>query len=209
MVLQNVAMVSAAFSPSVEQVFDGAQRGRRNRIGVHRDVDRGGDGLGKDRLDVLPRRADQVVRLVDEDPVRPPRARAKREHLRQELREEPGTLLEVQRLRVHDHVGLELAQELEHLLRKRRCARIAIGDRMLERRVVAFRVEHAELQLLLRHALGERRGEGGLPDARGARDQHRADVRLEIELARRRRCPPARRASPAARCASRRRQSCA
>jgi hypothetical protein len=55
-------------------------------------------------------RADDVVGLVDQQPVRPPRARAKRQHLRQQPGEELRTLLEVERLRVHDDVGVQLAQ---------------------------------------------------------------------------------------------------
>ena len=63
---------------------------------------------------------EQVMRFVDDQPVRPARPRAQRRDARQQLGEERGPLRAPQRLRVDDDVGRQLAQQLDGLVGGRR-----------------------------------------------------------------------------------------
>ena len=85
------------------------------------------------------------MRLVDDDPVRPPGPDPQRRELRQELEEESRPLLEREAGEVHDDVGVGLLERRQDLLDARRAIGSAEDDGLRERPVIAFRIDDARL----------------------------------------------------------------
>src|SRR5262249_49145868 len=111
----------------------------------------------------------EMVRFVDQQPVRAARTCAQCGDLREQLQKELRTLLERQVLGVDDQVGAGLPQQSNDFVRRRRRLDVSNDDRVFEFIVVSLRIKHAELELIVRHSFGQSGRQRGLANARLSR----------------------------------------
>src|SRR5918996_745930 len=104
------------------------------------------------------------MRLIDQQPMWPAGARPQVRDFGQQAREEWRPLCQLEGLRVDDDIGADLADQLERFVARRRRLGVADTDGVFQVVIVTFRVEYAELELLLGHAFGQGGCERGFPD---------------------------------------------
>ena len=110
------------------------------------DEDDAGDVLGERQRGPVAGLRQQVVRLVDHQPVRPAGLRPQAGEVGHELGEEGGPLVQPEAERVDDHVRAGIGKQPEDLLLLRRRRAAADRDGVAEVLVVAFGIEDAELE---------------------------------------------------------------
>src|SRR4029079_12021924 len=148
---------------------------------MHGNEYRGWNLLRQEGRKILAGSRQEVMRLIDQKPVRPARAGSPASDLRQQLGEEERPLVDLERLSVDDDID-SLEKQLLGFAQLGRRRGIADRNRIFELIVIALGVEDAELEFLLCHALRQCRRQGRLPDTRAAGDQHAAAIRLYINF---------------------------
>jgi hypothetical protein len=129
-------------------------------------------------LAVNPRQ--EVMRIVDDQPVRPPKADAQPEDGRQEPFEEPTARRQVERQRADGDVEVPAPQQPDRLVERRRPVLAADDDGALEGLVVALRVDQAEVLPLVDHAIGQQPDEARLAAARAPEPSRLFTMREEF-----------------------------
>src|SRR5262245_28244326 len=122
------------------------------------------------------------MRFVDDGPMRAAPRGAQFLQPRQQSGEEGRAMIERDPEEVYDDVLRRLVEQFEDLVHVRRAAVVAQDHRAFEGRVIAFRVNYAELIAPLSQALEKAAGQSRFPDAGRSRDQKVDAVGLQSDL---------------------------
>ena len=104
----------------------------------------------------IPGRRQQMMRLVQHEPMRPRHASAEGNQMREQFLEIGRTVVEWETEKAHDQIAIRPAQHVQYLGGRRRTVRVAKHDGALESGEVALRVDQAELISALRQLFEQR-----------------------------------------------------
>jgi hypothetical protein len=154
-----------------QHVVDAQQRIARQRLGIDGDENRRGRGRRRRGHAGVAFGRQHVMGFVDDDPMRTPGAAAQLGDRGKEAREHRWPVGDGNREHIDDDAFVRPFNHLEDLGQMRRRLGVAHDDDRAQMRIVALRIENADLESGRDEALEQRRRERGLAAARQARDQ--------------------------------------
>ena len=117
--------------------------------------------------------------FIDDEPVRPAGGGSHIKNRRQEVFEKAAAVRQVHRHGVDDEVETGCSEQSDDLSYRDWNAVVSDRDSVVEILIISFRIDNAELELLLDQAFSKQGGKTRLAAARTSGDQHRL-MRLQI-----------------------------